>query len=104
MSVRENRIQKKILDWINSQPDCIAENVSGNASQSGRSDINACILGRCLKMEVKRNDSYYDTTTKQELYLKRWRRAGAIAVSVQSLKEAKEVVEHILDGQRGKLE
>lgn len=86
--MNESAIQSKIITWINAQPGCIAENVRGNATQSGRADINACIKGRCVKIEVKRPDSSYDTTSKQELYLKRWKRAGAHCFSCESLKEA----------------
>lgn len=90
----EKNIQKSIITWINKQPHAIAENVSGNARQSGRGDINACICGRCVKIEVKRpiNESNYATTKKQELYLKRWGRAGAFCISVRSLSEAKETL------------
>ena len=53
----ESSIQKHIIDYVNSLPQGRAENVSGNAAQSGRADINACIAGRTFKIEVKTDDT-----------------------------------------------
>lgn len=87
--MKESSIQANILAWLNKQPETIAENVIGTAVQSGRSDISACIRGRCVRIEVKRPDSSYDVTTKQRIYLKRWRRAGALCISAKTLDEVK---------------
>lgn len=99
MGKRETTIQSNIIKWLNAQPHCVAENVRGNASQSGRADINACVHGRAVKLEVKRPDSDYDTTQKQKLYLRKWRRAGAVAVSVDTLDEVKAIVQAIMEDQ-----
>lgn len=85
--MKENALQTKMIKWINAQPRCRAENVSGNAQQSGRADINACIHGRAVKIEVKRPDSSYDVTKKQEIYLYRWAQAGAYCCSVETLED-----------------
>lgn len=99
MGKRETSIQGDIIKWLNAQKGCAAENVRGNATQSGRADINACVHGRAVKLEVKRPDSSYDVTEKQRLYLRRWRRAGAVAVSVESLDEVKALVKQIAGGE-----
>ena len=84
----ESSIQNDILIYINSLPCGRAENVSGNAQQSGRSDINACIQGRMFKIEVKTEDTLYGrkgATLKQRLYLEKWARAGAVSCVVYSV-------------------
>lgn len=88
----ESSIQSDILDYINKLPYGKAENVSGNAQQSGRADINACIYGYTLKIEVKTEDTAYGrkgATTKQRLYLEKWARAGAFSCVVYSVEDVK---------------
>jgi hypothetical protein len=88
----ETSIQENILDYINSLPYGVAENVSGNAKQSGRADINACVYGFTLKIEVKTEDTAYGrkgATTKQRLYLEKWARAGAFSCVVYSVDDVK---------------
>lgn len=88
----ESSIQSAIIDYINKLPNGIAENVSGNAQQSGRADINACINGRTFKIEVKTEDTAYGrkgASTKQRLYLEKWARAGAISCVVYSVNDLK---------------
>lgn len=91
----ESSIQSDILDYINRLPYGKAENVSGNAHQSGRADINACIKGRTFKIEVKTEDTAYGrkgAPTKQRLYLEKWARAGAISCVVYSVEDVKQVI------------
>ena len=81
-------IQSNIINYINSLPNGRAENVSGNAQQSGRADINACVYGRAFKIEVKTEDTAYGMngfTLKQRLYLEKWARAGAFSCVVYSI-------------------
>lgn len=88
----ETTIQENILDYINSLPQGRAENVSGNAKQSGRADINACVYGYTLKIEVKTADTAYGrkgATTKQRLYLEKWAKAGAFSCVVYSVEDVK---------------
>ena len=91
----ETRIQTSVLNYLNSLPQCIAENVSGNAAQSGRADINACYKGRCLKIELKDPQTGYKPTKQQLLYLKRWAAAGAKTGVCYSLEEVKKLLEEI---------
>ena len=92
----ETTVQSNIIDYINSLPQGRAENVSGNAQQSGRADINACIKGLLFKIEVKTEDTEYGrkgATLKQRLYLEKWARAGAIACVVYSVEDVKWIVQ-----------
>lgn len=91
----EASLQTKVLKYMNSLPQCIAENVSGTAAQSGRADINACYKGRCLKIELKDPGTGYKPTQQQILYLKRWAAAGAKTGVCYSLKEVKVLLEEI---------
>ena len=88
----ESTLQSKILQYLNSLPDCIAENVSGNAKQSGRADINGCYKGHCFKIELKSPDTGYKATKQQLLYLRRWKRAGALVGVCESIEDVKEVL------------
>lgn len=87
----EGSIQSSVLEFLNSLPGCVAENVSGNAHQSGRPDINGCYKGRMFKLELKTPDSKNTATKKQKLHLRRWTRAGAITGVVYSLRFVKEI-------------
>ena len=91
----ETSFQTKVLKYLNSLPDCIAENVSGNANQSGRADINACYKGRCLKIELKDGDTDYTATPKQKLYLKKWKRAGAAVAVCRTIEDVKRLIEEL---------
>lgn len=89
----ESTLQTKVLKYLNSVPECIAENVSGNAQQKGRADINGCYRGRCFKIELKSPDHGNKATKKQLRYLKKWEKAGAICGVCYSLDEVKELLE-----------
>lgn len=91
----EGSLQSKVLEYLNSLPWCIAENVSGNAQQSGRSDINACYKGRCLKIELKDPTTGYQPSQQQLLYLKKWAAAGAKTGVCYSVEEVKLLLEEI---------
>lgn len=88
----EGSIQSSVLEYLNSLPQCMAENVSGNARQSGRADINGCYKGRCFKIELKDKETGYKPTKQQILYLERWKRAGAVVGICYSLEDVKEVL------------
>lgn len=77
----ESNFQATVLEYLNSLPGCKAENVSGNANQSGRPDINGCYKGRMFKIELKTPDNKNEATKKQELELRKWKNVGcAVAV------------------------
>lgn len=72
----EKSFQSSVLEYLNSLPGCKAENVSGNANQSGRPDINGCYNGRMFKIELKSLDTGYKPSKKQELELRKWKNVG----------------------------
>lgn len=82
----ENNFQSSVLSYLNKLPDCRAENVSGNASQSGRPDINGCFQGRMFKLELKTSDHRYKASKKQQLELRRWKNAGCVVGVIYSMK------------------
>lgn len=86
---RENSFQESVLRYLNSIPGCIAENVSGDASQSGRPDINGCYKGRAFKLELKQPDNKYGASLKQNIELRRWRNAGCVVGVIYSTKALK---------------
>lgn len=102
--MREGSIQSKILDYMNSIPHCMAENVSGNAMQSGRSDISACYKGVALKLEVKGGTEGYGATAQQKLYLKMWRAAGAKTAVVESVADVKKIMTLIDEGRADEIQ
>lgn len=95
---KENVIQSAILEYLNSIPGCIAENVHGNSfTGSGRPDINACYKGKSLRIEVKSKEHNNKPSSSQELNLKMWARAGSISMVAYSLKDVKDVIELCID-------
>lgn len=82
----ESNFQSRVLDYLNRLPGCKAENVSGNASQSGRPDINGCFRGRMFKIELKTADNKYKASKKQELELRKWKHTGCVVGVIYSMK------------------
>lgn len=89
----ENSLQTRVLKFLNSLPNCVAENVSGNSNQSGRADINGCISGRAFKIELKDPSTGYEPSAKQLRYLEKWsKKAGALAGVCYSLQDVKKLL------------
>lgn len=88
----ETNLQSRVLEYLNSLPHCMAENVSGNARQRGRADINGCYKGKCFKIELKDRETGYKATKQQKLYLEKWKRAGALVGVCYSIEDVKEVL------------
>lgn len=87
----ESNLQTKVLKYLNGLHGCIAENVSGNAMQSGRADINGCYRGQCFRIELKIPDHKNTASTKQLLNIRKWQNAGALTVVAYSLKFIKSI-------------
>ncbi len=88
----EKSFQAEALKYLNSLPGCRAENVSGNAKQSGRPDINGCYHGRMFKIELKVPDNKNLASKKQNYELQRWFRAGAAVGVIYSMDSLKEMI------------
>lgn len=87
----ESNFQSVALAYLNSLPCCRAENVSGNAGQSGRPDIVGCYKGRMFKFELKVADHKNTASTKQQLNLRRWKNSGCVVGVIYSMKELRRV-------------
>lgn len=82
---KETSFQSSVLEYLNGLPGCMAENVSGDESQSGRPDINGCYNGRMFKLELKQPDNRYKASLKQNLELRRWYNVGCVVGVVYSM-------------------
>lgn len=91
---RENSFQSSVLEYLNSLPGCKAENVSGNAHQSGRPDINGCFHGRMFKIELKSPDRKYIPSKKQKLELRKWANVGCVVAVAYNLDFIKDLFEN----------
>jgi hypothetical protein len=94
----ESSFQSSVLEYLNGIPGCKAENVSGNASQSGRPDINGCYKGRMFKLELKIPDHRYKASKKQELELRKWKNAGCVIGVFYSMEAVKDLFKWHWDG------
>ncbi len=84
----ERAIVKAILAYLNGLPGCLArKRWGGGMGVAGDPDIDACLRGRSLQLEVKRPGE--KPTLLQVKRLEEWRRAGAIAGVVLSVDEVK---------------
>lgn len=93
--MKETSFQSRALQYLNSIPGCRAENVSGNAMQSGRPDINGCYCGRMFKLELKVPDHKNTTTKKQDLELRKWAAVGAAVGVIYSMESLKKFMEYL---------
>lgn len=93
----ESSFQSTVLKYLNSLPGCRAENVSGNANQSGRPDINGCYRGRMFKIELKTPDNKNEATKKQRLELRKWKNAGCAVAVIYDMALLKDMFSHDWD-------
>lgn len=88
----ERAIVKAILAYLNSLPGCLArKRWGGGMGVAGDPDIDACIRGRSVQLEVKRPGE--KPTPLQLKRLEEWRKAGAITGVVTSVVETRAVLE-----------
>jgi hypothetical protein len=88
----ERAIVKAILAYLNSLPGCLArKRWGGGMGVAGDPDIDACIRGRSVQLEVKRPGER--PTPLQAKRLEEWRKAGAIVAVVHSVAEVRAVLE-----------
>lgn len=88
----EGRIVTKVLAYLNALPDGHARKVHGNAFTVGEPDVDACVRGRSVKVEIKVPGGR--ATPLQAAVLDKWRAAGALAFVAHS-------VDEVRDGLRG---
>lgn len=87
----ERAIVKAILAYLNGLPGSLArKRWGGGMGVAGDPDIDGCIRGRSLQLEVKRPGE--KPTLLQVRRLEEWRKAGAIVGVVVSVDEVKDLL------------
>jgi hypothetical protein len=88
----ERAIAKAILAYLNSLPDCLArKRWGGGMGVAGDPDIDACLRGRSVQIEVKRPGE--KATPLQVKRLAEWLQAGALVGVVTSVAETRALLE-----------
>jgi len=81
-------VVQPVLRWLNSLPDCKAINIHGSVyMERGTPDIIGCYKGRIFLFECKADKG--SLRPDQVIRLKQWTNAGALALEIRSLDEAK---------------
>ena len=84
----EKVISNSIIKWLRDLPETHARKVHGGPYGTiGEPDIDACIRGRTVKIEVKRPGKDYTLTPHQESAIRRWNEAGAVAFVATSIED-----------------
>jgi len=90
----ERAIVKAILAYLNGLPGCLArKRWGGGMGVAGDPDIDACIRGRSVQLEVKRPGER--PTPLQVKRLREWRKAGALVAVVSSVEEVKSLLTEV---------
>ena len=88
---KESAIVRAILVYLNSLPRCLArKRWGGGMGVAGEPDIDACLAGRSLQLEVKRPGQ--KPTALQCRRLEEWRHAGALVGVVTSVEEVRALI------------
>lgn len=88
----ERAIVKAILAYLNGLPGCLArKRWGGGMGVAGDPDIDACIRGRSVQLEVKRPGER--PTALQLKRIEEWRKAGAVVAVVHGVAEVRAVLE-----------
>jgi len=91
----ERAIVKAILAYLNSLSVCLARKRGGGGmGVAGDPDIDACILGRSVQLEVKRPGER--PSALQAKRLEEWRQAGAIVAVVSSVEDVKSLLTEVV--------
>jgi len=88
----ERAIVRAILAYLNGQPGCLArKRWGGGMGVAGDPDIDACVRGRSVQLEVKRPGE--KPTPLQLNRLEEWRRAGAVVAVVNSVADVRRLLQ-----------
>lgn len=92
----ETKLSSKVMDRIRKEYAGEVRKVHADAyGAANEPDIDACILGRCVKIELKVPGKV--PTPGQYGRLRAWARAGALAGWVTTLDELDELLVHVGD-------
>jgi len=87
----ERAIVKAILAYLNGLPGCLArKRWGGGMGVAGDPDIDACLRGRSVQLEVKRPGE--KPTLLQCKRLEEWRQAGAVVGLVVSVADVRSLL------------
>ncbi len=89
----EAKITKKIITHINGLDRALAHKVHQGRFGGGEPDIDACVDGRSVKLEVKVPGN--KPTPLQMVTMRRWEAAGALAGWCTSVETAEEILQHV---------
>lgn len=93
MNKLEKAVEKKIKNYLNSTGAYFEKIHGGNIFQaSGIPDILACVNGRFVAIEVKR-ESGGEASALQKLKIKQIKEAGGVAIVARSVQEVQERLE-----------
>lgn len=88
---QESRIVKRILDWLNDQPETKAIKIHGSQyMEAGTPDIYCCFRGHPYFFEVKTPSGHVSKI--QEKRMEEWEDAGVSCYVVRSLENVQEVI------------
>jgi len=93
--ITERAIVKAILAYLNGLPGCLArKRWGGGMGVAGDPDIDACVRGRSVQLEVKRAGE--KPTPLQLKRLDEWRQAGALVAVVSSVEDVKSLLTEVV--------
>lgn len=90
MAGAEKAIVKKVIARIKELGGYAVKKYAGGYARPGEPDVDGCLEGRALKIEVKVPGR--KPTKLQEVTLRKWANAGAVACWVTSVEELDEVL------------
>lgn len=91
--MREQQLQKKIIDWLESQGFWTVKVITTN--KRGCPDILACHKGRFIAIEVKAEGKLNTVTPIQEFQINQILTADGIAIAADSLETVKKVLDNV---------
>lgn len=87
----EQQLQKKILNYLNSLPDCwVVKTVTTN--KNGTPDILACYKGYFIALEVKRPGRLSEVSKIQQYQIDTIKKCGGVAAAVDSVEKAQKIM------------
>lgn len=92
----ETATTAEVLKDLNARPEHHFQKMhQGSHSGSGEPDLDGCVRGRCVKIEMKANP--YRPSAKQNRRLLTWQKAGALVGWARSLDEVDAILSHLDD-------
>lgn len=86
----ENKMNSKVVKWLNTLPGCLAEKRPAQQGRKGRVDITGCINGIRLELEGKIGKN--TPTKKQQYWLDKWASVGAITGVYRSIDDVRQIL------------